>query len=73
MKTYIINGNRVEIRKVNRTRTQFEYYMTIFMGDSNYESILNYRTVFLAQKHALNHAKDVILNAKQPRIEKVIF
>ena len=70
---YLINGNRVEIKKVYRTKTQFEYFLTIFMGDSNYESIMNYNTMFLTKKAALNHAKHIVLNAPKPRIEKVIF
>ena len=73
MKTYLINGNRVEVKKIYRNRTQFEWFLTIFMGDTDTESILNYQTVFLAKKHALNHAKEIILNAKKPRVEKVIF
>lgn len=70
---YLVNGNRVEIKKVYRTKTQFEYFLKIFMGDSNYESILIYNTLFLTKKNALNHAKQVILNAPQPIIERVIY
>jgi hypothetical protein len=68
---YLIDGNRVQISKIYRTRTQYEYYLEIFMGDSDWESILIYEKVWLTRKSALNHAKHVILNAPQPRIEKV--
>lgn len=71
---YLINENRVEIKKVYRTKTQFEYFLKIFMGNSDYESGLIYNTLFLTKKNALNHAKHVILNAPQPKIvERVIF
>ena len=70
---YLIKCNRVEIKKVYRNRTQFEYFLTIFMGDSDYESIMNYKECFLTKKSALSHAKYKIVNAPQPRIEKVIF
>lgn len=69
--SFLINGNRVLIEKVYRTPTQYENHLTIFMGDSDWESILNYEEVFLTKRSALNHAKEVILNAKKPRIEKV--
>jgi len=68
---YLINGNRVEITKVYRTKSQFEYYLNIFIGGSDYESILNYRTMFLTKKNALEHAKYIITEAPQPRIEKM--
>ena len=71
--TYIINGNRVEISKEYRTRTQYEYFLKIFMGDSEYESILNYRELFLTKKYALNHAIFVIVNSKKARIEKISY
>lgn len=71
--TTIINGNKVEILKRYRTRTQFEYILTIFIGNSEYESILNYMPLHLTKKSAIREANEVILNAKKPRIEKVIF
>lgn len=70
---YLINENRVEIEKVYRTRTQFEYYLTIFMGDSDYESILIYQEMWLTKKNALTEAKRAIFNSKKPRIEKVNY
>lgn len=74
-KTYtcFINGERVEILKNHRTRTQYEYYLTIFMGNSQYESIRNYETMFLTLKAAIKHAKYAIFEAPQPRIEKILF
>ena len=68
---YSINGNRIEIVKNYRTRTQYEYYLTIFIGDSDYESISNYKTMFLTKSSALNEANKTIIHAKKPRIEKV--
>ena len=70
--SFLINGNRVLIEKVYRTPTQYENHLTIFMGDSDWESILIYEQLHLTKRSALSHAKEVILNAKKPRIEKVV-
>ena len=70
---YLVNGIRVEIKKVYRTKTQFEYILNVFIGNSDLESILMYDTVFLTKKSALKHAKDAISNAKNPRIEKIYY
>jgi len=70
---YLLNGNKVEIKKVNRTRTQYEYYLTIFMGNSDYESIAIYNQMWLTKKNALKEAKRVIFNAPKPRIEKCLL
>ena len=71
--TYLINGNKVEVKKVNRTRTQYEWYLTIFMGNSDYESILIYNKMWLTKKNALNEAKRAIFNARKPRVEKTTY
>jgi hypothetical protein len=70
---YLVSGNRIEIKKIYRNRTQFEYYLKIFMGDSDYESILNYQAMFLTKKRAISYAQNIIFNAPKPRIERVIF
>ena len=69
---YLINGNRVEIKKEYRTKTQFEYYLTIFMGDSDYESILMYQGLWLTKRSALNEAKRAIFSSKKPRLERIV-
>jgi len=70
--TYLIKNNKVQIKKVQRTKTQYEYFLKIYMGQSDYESILIYQEMFLTKKKALAHAKDVIVNAKKPRLERVL-
>jgi hypothetical protein len=70
--TYSIRNNKVEIKKVSRTKTQYEYFLKIFIGQSNYESILIYQRMWLTKKNALAHAKDAIIDAKKPRLERVI-
>lgn len=70
---YLINNNKVLISKVYRTKTQYEYFLKIFMGTSDYCSILNYQKMFLTKKQALNEAKIVIIHAPQPRVERVVF
>jgi len=67
--TTVIEGNKVEIEKRYRTRTQFEYFLTIYMGDSNTESIHIYEECHLTKKSAINEAKKAI--ARKPRIERV--
>ena len=71
--TYLIGGNRVEIKKTYRTKTQYEWFLTIFIGDSDYEHILMYQKVWLTKKNAINEAKRAIFKSKKPRIEKIIF
>jgi len=71
--TTIVGGNRVEILKKYRTRTQFEYYLTIFMGDSDYESILIYQELHLTRKEAYKEAERAITSKRQPKIERVIY
>lgn len=70
--TYLIEDNKVEIKKTYRNKTQYEYFLKIYMGQSDYESILNYKEIWLTKKNALGHAKDVIINAKKPRVKKVL-
>jgi len=70
--TYLIRNNKVEIKKVQRTKTQYEYFLKIYIGQSDYESILIYRQMWLTKKNALAHAKDAIINAKKPRLERVL-
>jgi hypothetical protein len=70
--TYSIRNNKVEIKKVQRTKTQYEYFLKIFIGQSDYESILIYQRMWLTKKNALAHAKDAIIDAKKPRLERVI-
>lgn len=65
---FSINGNKVEIEKVYRTRTQFEYYLTIFMGESTVESILLYEQLHLTLKAAKAEAIRVITSPKQPKL-----
>ena len=70
---YLINGNRVEIKKEYRTKTQFEYYLTIFISDSDFESFLIYENIHLTKLSAINESKRVIFNSKKPIIEKFIY
>ena len=48
--TTVIEGNKVEILKKYRTRTQYEYYLTIYMGETDIESILIYNPLHLTKK-----------------------
>ena len=64
-----IEGNKIVIEKKYRTRTQFEYFLTIYMGNSNIESIHIYNECHLTKKSAINEAKKAI--ARKPRIERV--
>jgi hypothetical protein len=64
-----IEGNKVVIEKKYRTRTQFEYFLTIYIGDSDMESIHIYEECHLTKKSAINEAKKAI--ARKPRIERV--
>ncbi|RLI50062.1 hypothetical protein DRO61_04315 [Candidatus Bathyarchaeota archaeon] len=66
----IIDGSRVEIEKKHRTKSQYEYYLTIFMGDSDYESIVMYQNIHLTKRSAINEATRAIKS--KPVIIKVI-
>ena len=68
-----INSDRVEITKQYRTKTQYEYFLTIFMVDSQFESIRNYQDCHLTKKSAIEEAFRVINSPAQPRIERVTF
>ena len=63
-KKYILKIKHYEARieKVYRTKTQFEYYLDIFLGDSNYRSPHKYQELHLTRKSAINEAKRVIEN-----------
>ena len=67
--TTVIEGNKVVIEKRYRTRTQFEYFLTIYMGESEFESIHIYNECHLTKRSAINEAKKAI--ARKPRIERV--
>ncbi len=69
---YLVNDNNVLIEKKYRTKTQFEYYLTIFIGNSDFESIMCYQTMFLTKKSALNCAINTIEFSPKPRIYKVL-
>lgn len=72
MKTLMnINGNNVVIEKKYRTRTQFEYFLTIYMGESDFESILLYDEVHLTLKSAKNEAIRAITSSKQPKLIRI--
>lgn len=67
-----IKGQKVEVVKYYRTKTQYEYYLSIFMGKSKVDSILAYDSLHLTKKSALNEAFRAITSAKQPKIVRVI-
>lgn len=69
--TTTIEGNKVVIEKKYRTRTQFEYLLTIYIGESDFESILMYDPVHLTKKSALKEAYKAITSSKKPIIERV--
>ena len=69
--TTTIKDNKVVVKKVNRTRTQYEYFLKIYMGDSETESIHIYEECHLTKRSAINEAIKAI--SKKPRIERVIF
>jgi hypothetical protein len=70
--TFNINGNNVKIEKKYRTRTQFEYYLTIFISESTYESILIYTKMHLTLRSAKNEAIRAITSPKRPFVKKII-
>ena len=65
-----IGGNNVEIHKKYRTKTQYEYWLKIFMGDSDWDSLLIYREMWLTKKGAIDEANRAIYNSPPPRIER---
>lgn len=67
--TTVIDGNKVVIEKVYRTRTQYEFFLKIYMGDSDFESIHIYQECHLTKKSAINEAIKAI--SRKPRIERV--
>lgn len=69
--TTVIEGNKVEIEKVYRTRTQFEYFLSIFIGDSDICGFHVYSEVHLTKKSAIKEAKRAI--ARKPRVERIIY
>lgn len=71
--TTVIEGNKVEILKKYRTRTQYEYYLTIYMGESDIESILIYDPLHLTKKSAIKEAYKAITSSKKPRIERIVY
>lgn len=68
--TSTIGGNKVVIEKVNRTRTQYEYFLKIYMGQSDVESIHIYKECHLTKKSAISEAIKAI--SRKPRIERVL-
>ncbi len=67
--TTVIEGNKVVIEKVYRTKTQYEFFLKIYMGDSDFESIHIYEECHLTKKSAINEAIKAI--SRKPRIERV--
>lgn len=67
--TLKIGNNKIIIHKKHRAKTQFEYYLTIYMWDSDTESIHIYEKCHLTKKGAINEAKKAI--SRKPRIERV--
>ena len=63
-----IGGNNVEIHKKYRTKTQYEYWLKIFMGDSDWDSLLIYREMWLTKKGAIDEANRAIYYSPKPRI-----
>lgn len=66
---YKINGNLVEIEKRYRNKTQYEYYLTVFMGESDFESIVDYQEVHLTKKSAIQEAEKATMI--KPKIVRV--
>ena len=52
----IIEGNKVIITKEYRTRTQYDYFLKIFMGKSEFESINYYEEHHLTKRSAIKEA-----------------
>ena len=69
--TYFIKDIRIEIKKIYRTKTQYEYFLCLYYGNSDIETIHLYNNCHLTKKAALNEAKRAILTP--PRIEKVFY
>ena len=56
--TYLttIKGNKVIITKEYRTRTQYDYFLKIYMGNSDFESINFYQEHHLTKRSAIKEA-----------------
>jgi hypothetical protein len=56
--TYLttIKGNKVVITKEYRTRTQYDYFLKIFIGNSEFESINFYQEHHLTKRSAISEA-----------------
>lgn len=70
VKSFIVGGFRVEILKQYRSKTQYEWFLTIFYIGSDIETIHNYSRVHLTKNSAINAAKKAIF-LRKPRIEKL--
>ena len=67
---YKLGNYKVSITKVYRNRTQFEWFLNIFIGESDIEAVNLFTEVHLTKKGALNEAKrSIFLNT--PRIERI--
>jgi len=64
-----INGNLVQIEKRYRNRTQYEYYLTVFMGESDFESVVDYQEIHLTKKSAIQEAEKATM--MKPTIVRV--
>ena len=67
--TTVIEGNKVEIVKKYRTKTQYEYFLKIYMGNSDIDSIHIYQETHLTKNSAINEAVRAI--ATKPKIVRV--
>ena len=66
---YQVEKNVVCITKNHRTRTQFYWYLKIFMMDGKTESLHLFQEIHLTKKSAMQEAKRAI--SKPPRIERI--
>ena len=65
-----IENYRVEVSKKYRNKTQYEWFLNIFIGDSDKESIHLFKEVHLTRKSAINEAiRSITIN--KPKIERV--
>jgi len=71
--TTVIGGNKVVVEKKYRTRTQFEYFLTIYIRETEIEHFLTYDPVHLTRKSAIKEAVRAITSSKQPRFEIIFF
>lgn len=65
--TYKVDEYTVQIEKVYITRTQYEWWLTIFIEDTDLKAPFDYRDMWFKKKSALQHAKEVIQNVKKGR------